>query len=95
MAVYTFSEARQRFAFLLEQARREGAVHVKRRDGQMFVIQPERPRRSPLDVPAVDTAFSAEEIVKLVREMRRRIPRRQRKSRRRGAAGKRTAKPRA
>jgi hypothetical protein len=42
MTVYTFSEARQRFASLLERARREGAVRVKRRDGQTFLIQPEQ-----------------------------------------------------
>ena len=48
MTDYTFSEARQKFASLLERARREGAVRVKRRDGQVFLIQPERRRRSPL-----------------------------------------------
>lgn len=75
MTVYTFSEARQRFAALLEQARREGAVRVKRRDGQMFLIQPERPRRSPLDVPGISSDISREEIVSLVREMRERVSR--------------------
>ena len=70
MTVYTFSEARQKFASLLERARREGAVRVKRRDGQVFLIQPERRRRSPLDVPGITTAVSREEIVSIVREMR-------------------------
>ena len=73
MTVYTFSEARQRFAALLERARRDGAVRVKRRDGQVFVIQPERIHRSPLDVEGIDTDISEEEIVNTVREMRRRV----------------------
>ncbi len=61
----------------LTTARREGAVLVKRRDGQMFLIQPERPRRSPLDVQGVGAGFSIEEfsieeVVEIVREMRKR-----------------------
>jgi len=73
VTVYTFSEARQKFAALLERARREGAVRVKRRDGQVFLIQPERSRRSPLDVEGIDSDVSGEEIVDMVREMRQRV----------------------
>ncbi len=72
MTVYTFSEARQNFATILERARREGAVRVKRRDGQVFLIQPERQMRSPLDVPGINSDISGEEIVDVVREMRER-----------------------
>ena len=93
MTVYTFSEARQKFASLLERARRDGAVRVKRRDGQVFVIQPEMSRRSPLDVPTVDTEFSTEEIVGIVREMRQRVGVGQPTRRWSGPAGKRAAKP--
>jgi hypothetical protein len=91
VTVYTFSEARQKFASMLEQARREGAVRVKRRDGQVFVIQPDRPRRSPLDVPGIDTEIATEEIVGIVREMRQRVGG-QLTRRRSGPAGKRAAK---
>lgn len=73
MTVYTFSEARQKFASLLERARREGAVRVKRRDGQVFVIQPDRSLRSPLDVPGIDAEIPTEEIIGIVREMRQRV----------------------
>lgn len=92
MTVYTFSEARQKFASLLERARREGAVRVKRRDGQVFLIQPERPRRSPLDVPGIDTEVSKEEIVSIVREMRQRRKIVQLARRPSGPAGKRTTR---
>jgi PHD/YefM family antitoxin component YafN of YafNO toxin-antitoxin module len=73
VTVYTFSEARQKFASLLERAAREGAVRVKRRDGQVFVILPEPAKRSPLDVKGIQTDLSAEEIVDIVRQMRERV----------------------
>jgi len=72
MTVFTFSEARQKFAAILERARREGAVRVKRRDGQVFIIQPDRSLHSPLDVAGIDTNLSAGEIVDMIREMRQR-----------------------
>ena len=72
MKVYTYSEARQRLAQLLDEARRDGAVRIKRRDGQEFVLQPLRPSGSPLDVESLDLGWSREEIVAAVREGRER-----------------------
>jgi prevent-host-death family protein len=40
MKTYTYTEARQKLAALLDQARREGRVQIRRRDGQLFVLQP-------------------------------------------------------
>ncbi len=40
MKVYTYSEARQRLASLLDEALREGEVRIKRRDGDEFVLTP-------------------------------------------------------
>ena len=71
MKVYSYSEARQRLAELLNRARREGQVEIRRRDGQVFVVRPTASGGSPLDVPAVDTDLSREEVVGLVRESRR------------------------
>ena len=73
MTVYTFSEARQKFASVLERARHEGAVWVKRRDGQVFLIAPQRSPRSPLDVAGIDLELPTEEVVGIVREMRQRV----------------------
>lgn len=70
--VYTFSEARQRLAPLLERARRNGEVRIKCRDSQVFVIRPERSRASPLDIEGVDLNISAKEIMEYVRESRER-----------------------
>ena len=69
--VYTYSEARQNLATILEDAARDGEVRVKRRDGRVFVIRPQAVRQSPLDVGGLDLGLSAEEIVQFVREGRR------------------------
>jgi hypothetical protein len=37
MNVYTYTEARQNLASLLDQAVRDGEVRIKRKDGQIFV----------------------------------------------------------
>lgn len=71
MKVYTYSEARQNLATLLEQARREGSVRIRRRDGQSFVLKPETAAGSPLDVEGIDLNLTKDEIVDFVREGRR------------------------
>ncbi len=70
MIVYTFSEARQKLASVLEEAQRQGAVRIKRRDGSEFEIAPVQRQGSPLDVEGVTLGLSAEEIVSVLREMR-------------------------
>ncbi len=71
MKEFTYSEARQRFASLLDRARRDGAVRIRRRDGQAFVLRPDTRRGSPLDVPGINLDVTADEIVALVHEGRR------------------------
>ena len=71
MKEFTYSEARQRFAALLDRARRDGAVRIRRRDGQAFVLQPDARRGSPLNVRGVKLDLSADEIVALVQQGRR------------------------
>ncbi|MGH2373539.1 MAG: type II toxin-antitoxin system Phd/YefM family antitoxin [bacterium] len=71
MKVYTYSEARQRLASLLDQSRREGKVQIRRRDGQLFVLQPATAPGSPLDVPAVKAKLRPGELEELIREGRR------------------------
>ena len=69
--VYTYSEARQNLATLLDEAVRDGEVRVKRKDGQIFVILPVVNNRSPLDVEGVDLDLTKEEIVEFVQEGRK------------------------
>ena len=72
MKVYTYSEARQNLASLLDIAQRDGAVGIRRRDGRSFLVRPERSGASPLDVEGVDLGVTTDEIVAIIREGRER-----------------------
>jgi len=72
MKEYSFTEARQHFASILDEAKREGIVCIKKRDGDTFYIKPARSKKSPLDIEGVDLGISASEIVDVVREGRER-----------------------
>ncbi|MCI0489013.1 MAG: type II toxin-antitoxin system Phd/YefM family antitoxin [Blastocatellia bacterium] len=62
----------QSLSFLLEQAEREGEVRIQRADGQIFVLRPEKVKRSALDVAGIKLDVSTEEIVEFIREGRER-----------------------
>ena len=70
MRVFTYSEARQNLASLLEIAQRDGAVRIRRKDGKSFVLQREPLKGSPLDVEPVKMDVTTDEIVRIVREGR-------------------------
>ena len=72
MQVYTYSEARQKLAFVLEQAEDTGKVLIRRKDGRTFALVPERNASSPLDVPSIKAKITTREIVNIVREGRER-----------------------
>lgn len=72
MREYSFTEARQHFAAILDEAKREGAVCIKKRDGESFYIKPSVSKKSPLDIEGVDLGISSSEIVDAVREGRER-----------------------
>ncbi len=72
MNVYTYSEARQRLAHVLDQAQSTGKVLIRRKDGTVFALTPERTVDSPLDVPTIDADISTKELVSLLRKERRR-----------------------
>lgn len=71
MMVYTYSEARQNLASLLDRAAQEGEVRIKRKDGQVFVVKPEPRAESPLDVEGVDLGLTRTEILQFIQEGRR------------------------
>lgn len=73
MIVYTYSEARQKLASLLDKAAQEGEVRIKRKDGRIFVIKPEPRADSPLDVDGIDLGLSAPEILAFIREGRKKF----------------------
>lgn len=71
MNVYTYTEARQNLATLLDTALQVGEVLIKRKDGSVFVVRPQPRSESPLDVEGIDLGISAAEIVAFVQEGRR------------------------
>ncbi len=70
MKTYTYSEARQRLASLLDQAGRDGQVQIRRQDGSTFVLQPVVTTDSPLAVPGVQSTLKRGELVELIRDER-------------------------
>jgi len=73
MQVYTYSEARQKLAFVLEQAESTGKVLIRRKDGRTFVLTPQKDRGgSPLNVPSINVDITTEEIVDMIRQGRER-----------------------
>lgn len=71
MNVYTYTEARQNLASLLDQAEKEGEVRIKRKDGRVFVIRLQQKTQSPLDVEGIDLGITTQEIVDFIDEGRK------------------------
>ena len=72
MQVYTYSEARQKLALVLEQAENTGKVLIRRKDGRTFSLVPDKIVSSPLDVPTIKAKITTQEIVEIIREGRER-----------------------
>ncbi|MCX7098353.1 MAG: hypothetical protein NTV43_10675 [Methylococcales bacterium] len=72
MHSYTFSEAKQNFSAVLNQAKKEGRVQISGPDGQPFMLTPVNSEKSPLDIPGIDLNLTGEEIVDYVRASRER-----------------------
>jgi antitoxin Phd len=73
MKVYTYSEAREKLASVLEESKTEEVI-IKRRKGDTYAIVPQlqRHRRSPFDVKGLDKGISKKEILSAIRESRER-----------------------
>ena len=70
MIIFTYSEARQKFSTLLNTATRNGEVLIRRRDGRVFSLRPQKKSESPFDVAGIKTKVSTKEIVDTIRESR-------------------------
>jgi len=73
MVIYTYSEARQKLASVLDEAESKGKVLIRRKDGRTFALVPEQLPTSPLDVPSIKTDISTEELISVIREGRRKV----------------------
>ena len=72
MTTYTYSDARQNFSAVLEKAKKEGKVLIKKRDGSSFILSPLPLADSPLNVKGINTDLTSKEIVDVLKEVRKR-----------------------
>ena len=70
MNIYTYSEARQNLASVLDAAKKEGKVVIKTKDGSVFILSIAEATKSPLDVKGVKTDITTEEMLSFIRESR-------------------------
>jgi hypothetical protein len=80
MKRFLLTEAHQKLASLLEQAAKYGEVQIKRRDGQVFVIKPQKRKGSPLDMDGIKTKLSRREILQSIEEGRKTYKRKSRET---------------
>ena len=72
MKTYTYSQARERLADILEESKKEEIV-IHRRKGDIFSIVPKAPVcRSPFDVSGLRKNISRKEIIEAIHESRKR-----------------------
>jgi prevent-host-death family protein len=72
MKEYSFTEARQNFASILDEAKKTGVVCIKKKNGESFYIKPVISKKSPLDIKGVNLGISSSDIVDIVRSGRER-----------------------
>lgn len=70
MNTYTYSEARQKLASILDKAKKEGRVLIRRKDGSIFELRALVKNKSPLDVKGVDANLNKEDILDIIKEIR-------------------------
>ncbi len=72
MKVFTYSEARQNLARLLNIAQHEEVV-IRRRDGSIFSLRAKASDAgSPFDVPGIKTRATTADILEAIRDARER-----------------------
>jgi antitoxin Phd len=69
----TYLETQENLSALLERAREQGEVRIKRANGEVFILKPETKERSAFEVEGIDLGISTKEIVEVVREGRERL----------------------
>ncbi len=75
MKLYTYSDARQQFSKVLDTAKKDGKVLIRRRDGSLFSLVAEKSAVSPFDVEGISTKVTTPEIVDVLRRERERTSR--------------------
>ena len=58
----TYTETQENLSALLERASDEGEVRIKRTNGQVFILKPEKANRSALDIAGIDLGISTKYV---------------------------------
>lgn len=69
MKTYTFSQARQNLAAVLNESRREDVL-IKRRGGEVFRVSVSRAAGSPFDVPGITVKATTRDVLRAIRTSR-------------------------
>ncbi|MBN1646763.1 MAG: type II toxin-antitoxin system prevent-host-death family antitoxin [Spirochaetales bacterium] len=72
MMVFTYSEARQKLAKLLDEVNEGKEVLIRRKDGTFYTIEKTEMANTVNSWPGVETGISREKILDAVREGRER-----------------------
>lgn len=59
---------------ILKQSENTGKVLIKRKDGRIFALIPEKKAVSPLNIPSVKIEITTKELVDIIREGREAEP---------------------
>lgn len=70
MKIYSESDAKENLETVLSEARKDGAVGIRQKDGLTFIIRPEDIPDSPLNVKGVNLPITTEEIFGFIHEAR-------------------------
>ena len=70
MQSYSFSEARQNLATVLDVADKEGAIRINRKDGQAFILKPVPVSGFSLNIKAINVDITTDYIADIVRKGR-------------------------
>ena len=70
MDVFNYSTARQELSHILNLAFKNGEAKLTDKEGNLFVIKPEKPSKSPLDVGSINLNLTREEVLDIIKEGR-------------------------
>ena len=71
MKIYSYSQARQHFAEVLDTAKNE-EVLIRRKGGDVFAVSLQKPKKSPFDVPGIKTRATTDDVLSAIRQVRSR-----------------------
>ncbi len=73
MSTYTYSTVRQKLSAILDEAKSTHSVFIKRQNGDLFQITSVPRKKSPLDVPSIQTQITTTDILSAIHTSRKAI----------------------